>query len=221
MPFVEFQPAAPLQPPPSAWHRMLFVLGLPLMLVCNFFPPLARLVLGCTRTHVESDGWLAEWTTPRCVCAYCGAEIHRFELHGAPYPLPPSAALSVLLSHLSACSRTSKAVGAAATGNPTHTSSAGSSMRLTKSSAGTPPNTTTPRAAPTRVSSASACRSSAKPARRPTGACRSRTMPRLAGLILVAWRSDSRSTTAASAHRSLRTARRQRPIPHILDLQAT
>jgi len=89
MPFVEFQPDAPLQPPPSAWHRMLFVLGLPLMLVCNFFPPLARLVLGCTRTHVESDGWLAEWTTPRCVCAYCGAEIHRFELHGAPSPLPP------------------------------------------------------------------------------------------------------------------------------------
>lgn len=91
MPFVEFQPNLPAHEASArrpGWERLLTPFVVPVWLVFNLCPPLARL-FGERTTHVESDGWLAEWGTARGLCTYCGARVRRIEFEGQPLPLLP------------------------------------------------------------------------------------------------------------------------------------
>jgi len=93
MPFVEHQPRSrdrSSEPDRSSAGSLIAWIVLPFLFLFNMCPFLARILLGRYKTHVESDGWLAEWLTPRLVCGYCGARVQRLELNGEPFPIPPS-----------------------------------------------------------------------------------------------------------------------------------
>ena len=88
MGFEEFKPGEPTFTPEPPWKGVLFILGLPIIILFNMCHPLARLITGEYVTRRESDGWAAEWKTARLICYYCGARVTRFEFEGQPYPVP-------------------------------------------------------------------------------------------------------------------------------------
>lgn len=72
----------------STWRMLSMAPILPLIILGNFWHPLARLVFGECAHEPWSGRWHALWRTARFTCSYCGARVLRLELDGQPFPIP-------------------------------------------------------------------------------------------------------------------------------------
>lgn len=90
---MSFRPYDPEHPEPpvervSTWRKLGLVLILPLIVLGNFWHPLAQVLFGERVYEPRSGRWYALWRSARFTCSYCGARVLRLELDGRPFPVP-------------------------------------------------------------------------------------------------------------------------------------